>query len=49
MRAGHIYYDLAYAGQPLLFRKGANDGFHEAIGDLLALSIHAGATSSRPV
>jgi len=36
---GHIYYDLAYRGQPHLFRDGANDGFHEAIGDTMALSI----------
>ena len=36
---GHTYYDLAYRKQPLLFRGGANDGFHEAIGDAIALSI----------
>ncbi len=36
---GHLYYDLAYRKQPFLFRGGANDGFHEAIGDSLALSI----------
>ena len=36
---GHIYYFLAYNKQPLLFRTGANDGFHEAIGDTVALSI----------
>jgi len=36
---GHIYYDLAYRTQPFLFRNGANDGFHEAIGDAIALSI----------
>jgi peptidyl-dipeptidase A len=36
---GHIYYDLAYRKQPFFFRGGANDGFHEAIGDSLALSI----------
>ncbi len=36
---GHVYYNLAYRTQPLLFRNGANDGFHEAIGDALALSI----------
>ena len=29
----------AYSGQPYLFRNGANDGFHEAIGDAIALSI----------
>jgi peptidyl-dipeptidase A len=36
---GHNYYQLAYRAQPLLFRDGANDGFHEAIGDSIALSI----------
>ncbi|MEP6716130.1 MAG: M2 family metallopeptidase [Terriglobia bacterium] len=36
---GHIFYDLSYRNQPLLFRNGANDGFHEAIGDAIALSI----------
>ncbi|MCI4337323.1 MAG: M2 family metallopeptidase [Thermoplasmata archaeon] len=36
---GHNYYQRAYAGQPYLFRDGANDGFHEAIGDTIALSV----------
>lgn len=36
---GHVYYNLAYRKQPSLFRDGANDGFHEAIGDTIALSI----------
>ena len=36
---GHNYYQLAYRQQPFLFRNGANDGFHEAIGDAIALSI----------
>jgi peptidyl-dipeptidase A len=36
---GHDFYYAAYANQPLLFRDGANDGFHEAIGDVVALSI----------
>jgi peptidyl-dipeptidase A len=36
---GHIMYDRAYRGQPYLFRGGANDGFHEAIGDSVALSV----------
>ncbi|WBS01939.1 M2 family metallopeptidase [Pseudoduganella sp. SL102] len=36
---GHVYYFLAYRDQPVLFRNGANDGFHEAIGDTVALSI----------
>jgi peptidyl-dipeptidase A len=36
---GHVYYQLAYRGQPFLFAAGANDGFHEAIGDAVALSV----------
>lgn len=36
---GHLYYYHYYKGQPSLFRNGANDGFHEAIGDTIALSI----------
>lgn len=36
---GHNYYQRAYNKQPLLYRNGANDGFHEAIGDFAALSI----------
>lgn len=35
---GHNYYQRAYQDQPLLFKGGANDGFHEAIGDFAALS-----------
>jgi peptidyl-dipeptidase A len=36
---GHNFYQRAYNKQPVLFRNGANDGFHEAIGDSIALSI----------
>ncbi|GIK49710.1 MAG: M2 family metallopeptidase [Hyphomonadaceae bacterium] len=36
---GHNFYQRAYNQQPLLFRNGANDGFHEAIGDFIALNI----------
>jgi peptidyl-dipeptidase A len=36
---GHIYYDLAYNKQPPLFQGGAHDGFHEAIGDTIQLSL----------
>jgi len=35
---GHNYYQRAYKEQPFLFKNGANDGFHEAIGDFVALS-----------
>jgi len=36
---GHNFYQRAYQGQPFLFENGANDGFHEAIGDTIALAI----------
>ncbi|HEV2764991.1 MAG TPA: M2 family metallopeptidase, partial [Pyrinomonadaceae bacterium] len=36
---GHNYYQMAYAPQPPLFQGSANDGFHEAIGDAVALSV----------
>ena len=36
---GHNFYQRAYKGQPYLFRDSANDGFHEAIGDTIALSV----------
>ncbi|KQU55618.1 peptidyl-dipeptidase [Sphingomonas sp. Leaf339] len=36
---GHNYYQRAYKAQPFLYKNGANDGFHEAIGDTVALSI----------
>ncbi|MEP7274397.1 MAG: M2 family metallopeptidase [Acidobacteriota bacterium] len=36
---GHNYYQLAYAAQPPLYQNSANDGFHEAIGDTIALSV----------
>ncbi|MCW8879112.1 MAG: M2 family metallopeptidase [Kangiellaceae bacterium] len=38
---GHNYYQRAYnLKQPMLYRESANDGFHEAIGDTVALSIN---------
>ena len=36
---GHNYYQLAYNTQPYLYQDSANDGFHEAIGDFIALSV----------
>jgi peptidyl-dipeptidase A len=36
---GHNYYQMAYAPQPFLFQDSANEGFHEAIGDTVALSV----------
>ncbi|KAF7480676.1 angiotensin-converting enzyme [Marmota monax] len=36
---GHIQYFMQYKDLPLAFREGANPGFHEAIGDVLALSV----------
>jgi peptidyl-dipeptidase A len=35
---GHVVYFRAYKEQPRLFRAGANEGFHEALGDFIALS-----------
>src|SRR5258705_216122 len=36
---GHNYYQRAYNKQPPLFQNSANDGFHEAVGDTIALSV----------
>ncbi len=36
---GHNFYQRAYKDLPVLFRDSANDGFHEAIGDTIALSV----------
>ena len=36
---GHNFYQRAYNFQPFLFRESANDGFHEALGDAVALSV----------
>jgi peptidyl-dipeptidase A len=36
---GHNYYQRAYAGQRFLFRESAHDGFHEAVGDTIGLSV----------
>jgi peptidyl-dipeptidase A len=36
---GHNFYQRAYNQESYLHRKGANDGFHEAVGDTLSLSI----------
>jgi peptidyl-dipeptidase A len=36
---GHNFYQRAYDTLPPLFQNGANDGFHEAIGDTIALSV----------
>lgn len=36
---GHNYYYMNYYDKPMLFQAGANDGFHEGIGDTLALSV----------
>jgi peptidyl-dipeptidase A len=39
---GHVYYDLSYKDQPYVFQGGAHDGFHEAIGDTILLSMTPG-------
>ena len=36
---GHVYYYLMYKDQPFLFQGSAHDGFHEAIGDTVTLSM----------
>ncbi len=36
---GHNFYQRAYMTQPPLFQNSANDGFHEAVGDTIALSV----------
>ena len=46
---GHNYYQRAYNQQPFLYLNGANDGFHEAIGDFIALSVTPGISrADRP-
>lgn len=36
---GHNFYQRAYKDLAVIFRDSANDGFHEAIGDTVALSV----------
>jgi peptidyl-dipeptidase A len=36
---GHNFYQRAYKEQSIFFRNSANDGFHEAVGDTIALSV----------
>jgi peptidyl-dipeptidase A len=36
---GHVFYYLSYKDRPYLFQSGAHDGFHEAIGDTVNLSM----------
>jgi len=36
---GHLFYDLSYNQQPYMFQGAAHDGFHEAIGDTVNLSM----------
>ncbi len=36
---GHDFYGREYKTQPMIFRDSANDGFHEALGDTIALSV----------
>ena len=36
---GHIQYYMQYRNQTYLYRSGANPGFHEAIGDTMALAV----------
>jgi peptidyl-dipeptidase A len=39
---GHLFYDIAYMPQPVFFQDGAHDGFHEAVGDTINLSMTEG-------
>ncbi|ALU41627.1 MULTISPECIES: M2 family metallopeptidase [Pseudoalteromonas] len=39
---GHNFYQRAYNKLPLYYQESANDGFHEAIGDTIALSVTPG-------
>jgi peptidyl-dipeptidase A len=39
---GHIYYYLWYKHLPIMFQGGAHDGFHEAVGDTITLSMTPG-------
>jgi len=36
---GHVFYYLSYKDLPYLYQSGASDGFHEAIGDTVNLSM----------
>jgi peptidyl-dipeptidase A len=36
---GHNFYQRAYNALPYLYKNSANDGFHEAVGDAIALSV----------
>eukprot|EP00163_Fabomonas_tropica_P008474 TRINITY_DN1816_c0_g1_i1.p1 TRINITY_DN1816_c0_g1~~TRINITY_DN1816_c0_g1_i1.p1 ORF type:complete len:724 (+),score=156.85 TRINITY_DN1816_c0_g1_i1:388-2559(+) len=36
---GHLYYFHEYNDKNVLYQNGANDGFHEAIGDTISLSV----------
>lgn len=50
---GHLYYDLAYHAQPVLLQGGANDAFHEAVGDTAVLAmtpawLHAAGLAGAP-
>jgi peptidyl-dipeptidase A len=43
---GHVYYYLSYLKQPYLYQSSAIDGFHEAIGDTINLSMTEGYLAS---
>lgn len=36
---GNIQYYLQYKDLPVIYRGGANPGFHEAVGDVISLSV----------
>jgi peptidyl-dipeptidase A len=43
---GHNFYQRAYKDQPPLFQNSANDGFHEAVGDTIALVHNSGVSEA---
>jgi len=40
---GHTYYQMLYWDKPMVYREGANPGFHEAVGDVMSLSVQTPA------
>ncbi|XP_023709010.1 angiotensin-converting enzyme isoform X1 [Cryptotermes secundus] len=36
---GHVQYFIQYRERPLVYKEGANPGFHEAVGDVMSLSV----------
>ncbi|XP_071802041.1 angiotensin-converting enzyme 2-like [Asterias amurensis] len=45
---GHTQYDMQYNHLPFLFHDGANGAFHEAVGEVMSLSVSTPAHLSHP-